>query len=53
MKKNKLYYIKKKNTLDILDIKTKCSIRDQEGHFIVKKKSIHQEDLQIKKIQNT
>lgn len=49
----KCWYVYNKNTLDILDINTKCSIRDQEGHFTVKKKSIHQEDLQIKKIQNT
>lgn len=49
----KCWHAYTKNTVDILDIKTSCIIRNQEGHVIVKKKSIHLEDLQIKKIQNT
>ena len=42
-----------KNTVDILDIKTSCIIRDQEGHVIVKKKINSSRRLTNKKIQNT
>ena len=36
--------------LDKVDFQTEQITRDEEGHFIMIKKSIHQEDLTILKI---